>query len=273
MRERLRALSTCSEISAASAAWGEDAFEFVAFADIDPFAAEWPSQRRGCGRPRHISAADEPLLSTKEAKARKAAIKAVSRIPAAGRPQNCGDFTRISDDELRALGPVDVLEGGTPCQDFSVAGLRAGLAGDRGNLTLEFIKLAKRMEVINGLRYVVWENVPGCSPIPQPSAPSWQISPGAPACRSSRQGDRGPCRSGRWTRSVNRLEGPRRPIFRLGQRRERVLGRTPRSRARGGTPQVWRRIARIERAVIMPDRCGVGRGGVKAGAARGRPDG
>jgi len=47
--------------------------------------------------------------------------------------------------------------GGTPCQSFSIAGLRKGLDDDRGNLSLEFIKLAQRERP----RWVVWENVPG----------------------------------------------------------------------------------------------------------------
>jgi len=66
---------------------------------------------------------------------------------------NYGDFTKI---ETIAPTP-DALVGGTPCQDFSVAGLRAGLAGGRGNLTLEFIKLAGRLRT----RWLLWENVPG----------------------------------------------------------------------------------------------------------------
>jgi site-specific DNA-cytosine methylase len=67
---------------------------------------------------------------------------------------NVGDFTKIRGDEF---GAIDVLVGGTPCQDFSVSGLRAGVKGERGNLTLEFIRLAERMQP----KYVVWENVPG----------------------------------------------------------------------------------------------------------------
>lgn len=65
-----------------------------------------------------------------------------------------GDFTEIRGNEY---GPVDLLVGGTPCQSFSIAGLRGGLADDRGNLALEFLKLAGRARP----RWVVWENVPG----------------------------------------------------------------------------------------------------------------
>ena len=65
-----------------------------------------------------------------------------------------GDFTTIQAGDYAA---IDVLVGGTPCQDFSVAGLRAGMAGDRGNLTLQFLTLARRLRP----RWLVWENVPG----------------------------------------------------------------------------------------------------------------
>lgn len=65
-----------------------------------------------------------------------------------------GDFTTIKGDEY---GAIDILCGGTPCQSFSVAGLRGGLADDRGNLALEFIRLAERTKP----RWLVWENVPG----------------------------------------------------------------------------------------------------------------
>ena len=65
-----------------------------------------------------------------------------------------GDFTEIKGTEH---GAVDLLVGGTPCQSFSVAGLRGGLADDRGNLALQFARLADRARP----RWVVWENVPG----------------------------------------------------------------------------------------------------------------
>ena len=66
---------------------------------------------------------------------------------------NLGDFRRIPADR----GPVDVLAGGTPCQSFSVAGQRGGLDDPRGNLAIEFCRLAGRLRP----RWVVWENVPG----------------------------------------------------------------------------------------------------------------
>lgn len=65
---------------------------------------------------------------------------------------NHGDFTK-----LERPAAIDLLVGGTPCQDFSVAGLRAGINGQRGQLTLEFLRLVQRTEP----RWLVWENVPG----------------------------------------------------------------------------------------------------------------
>ena len=67
---------------------------------------------------------------------------------------NLGDFTKIGVEDV---GTIDLLVGGTPCQDFSVAGLRAGMDGDRGQLTIEFARLAERLRP----RWLVWENVPG----------------------------------------------------------------------------------------------------------------
>ncbi|WP_082494018.1 DNA cytosine methyltransferase [Methylobacterium sp. Leaf106] len=65
-----------------------------------------------------------------------------------------GDFTTIQDGQY---GTIDLLVGGTPCQSFSVAGLRGGLADDRGNLALQYLRLAQRLRP----RWLVWENVPG----------------------------------------------------------------------------------------------------------------
>lgn len=66
---------------------------------------------------------------------------------------NVGDFTTLAAQSVRC----DLLVGGTPCQSFSVAGLRGGLTDSRGNLALEFLRLAQRLEA----RWLLWENVPG----------------------------------------------------------------------------------------------------------------
>ena len=65
-----------------------------------------------------------------------------------------GDFTELKESDY---GAIDLLVGGTPCQSFSIAGLRKGFADDRGNLALGFIRLAQSAKP----RWVVWENVPG----------------------------------------------------------------------------------------------------------------
>jgi DNA (cytosine-5)-methyltransferase 1 len=79
-----------------------------------------------------------------------------------------GDITKINGAEVEA---VDVICGGSPCQDLSVAGKRAGLAGARSGLFMDQIRIIKEMRnnVIrlhsgranNNLRYMVWENVCG----------------------------------------------------------------------------------------------------------------
>jgi len=65
-----------------------------------------------------------------------------------------GDFTTI---KAGYYDPIDLLVGGTPCQSFSIAGLRGGLGDERGNLALEYLRLADRLRP----RWLVWENVPG----------------------------------------------------------------------------------------------------------------
>lgn len=117
----LRFLSVCSGIEAASVAWHPLGWRAVAFSEIEKF-------------PSAVLAHHYP------------------DVP------NLGDFTKI---DTRTLGRVDVLAGGTPCQAFSVAGLRQSLADARGNLSLEFVRLAHELAANNGLRNVVWENVVG----------------------------------------------------------------------------------------------------------------
>ena len=68
---------------------------------------------------------------------------------------NLGDMTKIQAENY--YGSVDVFCGGTPCQSFSIAGLRKGLADPRGNLMLSFVGIAAKMRP----RWIIWENVPG----------------------------------------------------------------------------------------------------------------
>ncbi|MBR6653482.1 MAG: DNA cytosine methyltransferase, partial [Oscillospiraceae bacterium] len=82
--------------------------------------------------------------------------------------KHLGDITKINWLEVE---PVDVVTGGSPCQDLSVAGKRAGLAGKRSGLFMEQIRCVKELreaDVHRGRsgqfirpRYMVWENVPG----------------------------------------------------------------------------------------------------------------
>lgn len=70
---------------------------------------------------------------------------------------NHGSMLGLADRLSGADRSIDLLVGGTPCQSFSVAGLRAGLADERGNLALEFARLAQALRP----RWLCWENVPG----------------------------------------------------------------------------------------------------------------
>lgn len=75
--------------------------------------------------------------------------------------KHLGDITLIDGSKIE---PVDVITFGSPCQDLSIAGKRAGLAGQRSGLFMEAIRIIKQMqEATNGEypKYAVWENVPG----------------------------------------------------------------------------------------------------------------
>ena len=82
--------------------------------------------------------------------------------------KHLGDITKINGSEIE---PVDVITAGSPCQDLSVAGKRAGLAGERSGLFMEQMRIIKEMrehDAASGRtdefirpRYMVWENVPG----------------------------------------------------------------------------------------------------------------
>ena len=79
---------------------------------------------------------------------------------------NHGDMTLLAAKVLgREIEAPEVLVGGTPCQAFSVAGARKGLADERGQLTLEYVKLANAIDEIRSAdgtpeSIIVWENVP-----------------------------------------------------------------------------------------------------------------
>lgn len=82
--------------------------------------------------------------------------------------RHLGDITKING---AAIEPVDCIIGGSPCQDLSIAGKRAGLAGARSGLYMEQVRIIKEMRDADANRgrtgqfirprYMVWENVPG----------------------------------------------------------------------------------------------------------------
>lgn len=122
--------SVCSGIEAATAAWHPIGFTPLWFSEIEKFP---------CGVLSHH----------------------YPNVP------NLGDMTLISDLVNRGVVEApDVLVGGTPCQSFSVAGLRKGLEDARGNLTLAYVTLLdaideKRLKNGDAPSIAIWENVPG----------------------------------------------------------------------------------------------------------------
>ena len=93
-----------------------------------------------------------------------------------------GDITKLNGAELP---PVDIICGGSPCQDLSVAGARAGLAGARSGLFMEQVRLVKEMRNADEQRgraghavrprYMLWENVPGAFSSGTPKGEDFRI--------------------------------------------------------------------------------------------------
>jgi DNA (cytosine-5)-methyltransferase 1 len=125
----MRYISVCSGIEAASVAWHALGWTPLAFSEVDAF-------------PSAVLAARWP------------------DVP------NLGDMTKFADWPDDVLADCDLLVGGTPCQAFSVAGLRKSLDDSRGNLTLVYVQLWNRINEIRRSRgrspaIALWENVPG----------------------------------------------------------------------------------------------------------------
>ena len=122
--------SVCSGIEAASVAWEPIGMKPIWFSEIEPF-------------PSAVLASHWPAVD------------------------NLGDMTKIAAAVRAGDVPApDLLVGGTPCQAFSVAGLRGGLSDERGQLTLSYVELAdsideKREQNGEQPAIIVWENVPG----------------------------------------------------------------------------------------------------------------
>ena len=113
----MRYLSVCSGIEAATVAWHPLGWEAAAYSEIEKF-------------PSAVLAHHYPTVP------------------------NLGDMTKFKEWELDS---IDLLVGGTPCQSFSVAGLRKGLEDPRGNLALVYCGILDRFRP----QWFVWENVPG----------------------------------------------------------------------------------------------------------------
>jgi DNA (cytosine-5)-methyltransferase 1 len=114
----MKYLSVCSGVEAATVAWHSLGWQPVAFSEIEPF-------------PSAVLAHHYP------------------NVP------NLGDMTKFKDWNLNES--IDILVGGTPCQSFSVAGLRKGLEDPRGNLALTYVGILDKFRP----KWFVWENVPG----------------------------------------------------------------------------------------------------------------
>ena len=112
--------SVCSGIEAATSAWHSLGWTPQWFSEIEPF-------------PSAVLAHHYP------------------NVP------NFGDMTKFKEWKLDDSTAIDVLVGGTPCQSFSVAGLRKGLDDPRGNLMLTYLAIARKYRP----KWLVWENVPG----------------------------------------------------------------------------------------------------------------
>lgn len=111
-------LSVCSGIEAATVAWHDLGFNPVGFSEIEKFPSELLTHHY-------------PDVT------------------------NYGDMTKFK--EWNVNDTVELLVGGTPCQSFSVAGLRKGLADPRGNLMLTYLAMADHFKP----KWLLWENVPG----------------------------------------------------------------------------------------------------------------
>jgi DNA (cytosine-5)-methyltransferase 1 len=111
-------LSVCSGIEAATVAWHDMGWKPIGFSEIEKF----PSQLLQHHYP-HVT--------------------------------NYGDMTKFKEWKLNDT--VGLLVGGTPCQSFSVAGLRKGLEDPRGNLMLTYLGIADHFKP----KWLLWENVPG----------------------------------------------------------------------------------------------------------------
>lgn len=152
--------SVCSGHCAVTQALSSRGWEPAFFAEVEAFPSAVLGQRFGATAPR--APLDPESVPKNERQGWMANNRELQRIAKRGEfgnsTPNLGDFTKINPAEW---ANVQWLWGGTPCQDFSVAGLRLGLDGHRGNLTIAFLALAHELAAAGSLRGFTWENVPG----------------------------------------------------------------------------------------------------------------
>jgi len=114
----MKYLSVCSGIEAATVAWHDMGWNPIGFSEIEKFPSELLQHHY-------------PIVT------------------------NYGDMTKYKEWKLNDT--IGLLVGGTPCQSFSVAGLRKGLEDPRGNLMLTYLGIADHFKP----KWILWENVPG----------------------------------------------------------------------------------------------------------------
>lgn len=145
--------SICSGVEAASLAWRHLGWTPAFFSEVEPFPAAVLMQRLGAMKP--LRPLDPDAASDeKDRKQRLSWQSLIAEMPDGGTIPNLGDFTLIKKDDYD--GQIDLLVGGTPCQDLSIAGKRLGFGGKRSVLALDFVRLCFE----TGTRWVLWENVP-----------------------------------------------------------------------------------------------------------------
>ena len=145
--------SICSGVEAATLAWRTIGWRAKFFAEVEPFPSAVLMERFGATKP--LRPLDpEDAADEKDRKQRLSWQKQIAGLPEDGTIPNFGDFTLIKGKDVNE--DIDLLVGGTPCQDLSIAGKRLGFEGRRSVLALDFVRLCFEL----GVRWVVWENVP-----------------------------------------------------------------------------------------------------------------
>ena len=120
----MRYLSLFSGIEAATQAWQPLGWECVAVSEIEPFP---------CAVLEHH----------------------YPHVP------NLGDVTKITEQQIKDLGQIDLIVFGSPCQNLSVAGNRKGFDGEQSSLFFDAMRIINYAKQHNGLRFALWENVLG----------------------------------------------------------------------------------------------------------------